>query len=338
MPHRIPIPALLCLGVLLVAACDDDPATPPGDEVSEPLIAGTWTLRFDTDASIDPPLLAVAFSGDADSLTYTAGTTSGTIAPVARHLDLDLHWIEDGCFYVAETSLDVAADHASLTGTFTGTFMIPDKSPGGIFDGTIFGVPGDVVPPLTVDVTPHSLHVPLGASVQMRALVDGWSGNSVDWSLDPATAGSIDTRGIYTAPETTEEDLEVSVIAVSRIDQGARDTASLFIEAPAVTCLDLRGNWNVELQDEGEWEDHVWFIAQLDCAGELADRGHVIDLELEGGHASGRIDFTHTAWEYWIYDLYFEEGELLDGSIIRVYDPDRPETPELHPVRGYLCN
>ncbi len=338
MPAVIRVVFMLCCCVLLLVACDDDPGAPPADEPPAPLIEGDWTLRIDHDGGFEPLHLPGSFSGRGDTLVFAYGQGEACDVPAGRVVEMSFDWWDDGRDVFVDAEFEVAVDRASLTGAFTGGYDF-DKGAATPLAGTCFGVPGDSVPQLEVRISPSWITVPGQAQVQMAATVDGWSGNAVSWRIEPDGAGSINDAGVYQAPWTPPEPPVVSVIAMSRVDAGARDTAQITIEMPPTTCLDLQGEWTVWIYAPGGvgiWATPVWTFIQQDCSATLSDRGNHIDLAVSGGYAFGIIEFIDSDWwEYWEYELYFRETTILSGSNIRKYDLEDPLTPRVHPLRGF---
>ncbi|MBC8424003.1 hypothetical protein H8E07_07750, partial [bacterium] len=143
----------LACAVLPFVACDEDTSAPPSEDPFVPLLDGDWTLRVSPEAFFDPFLVAGSFTATEDSVFFTTplGTYGGDIT--ARQVDLDFQGSADGEIVLLFTSLTVARDGASLTGSFGG---IPRRDgPAGI-PGTLFAEPGVGVPEIRVSISPST--------------------------------------------------------------------------------------------------------------------------------------------------------------------------------------
>jgi len=83
--------------------------------------------------------------------------------------------------------------------------------------------------PIKVTVSPGSATVTSGGTQQFSAQVANTSNTAVTWS---ATAGSINSTGLFTAPTVTT-DTTVTVKAVSTADSSKSATATATVKAPA---------------------------------------------------------------------------------------------------------
>jgi hypothetical protein len=95
--------------------------------------------------------------------------------------------------------------------------------------------------PITVSVTPSSANLypnVAGATnwpaqtTTFSATVDNTSQNGVNWSISPASAGSIDSNGKYTAPATVPNPATVTVTATSTADSSKTGMATVHIQTP----------------------------------------------------------------------------------------------------------
>jgi hypothetical protein len=94
----------------------------------------------------------------------------------------------------------------------------------------------DPPPPVTVTVTPSSAQPFPGASVQFKAVVQNASSAAVNWQVNAitggnATAGTIDSMGLYTAPASLPNPPTVTVTAVLQSDATKSGSASVTIQA-----------------------------------------------------------------------------------------------------------
>jgi hypothetical protein len=88
---------------------------------------------------------------------------------------------------------------------------------------TIAGTPP---PPISVTISPISASVRVGRAVQFKAMVNNTTNQMVTWS---ATAGTISTSGLYTAPSSIPSPNPVTVKAVSAADGTKSATATVKI-------------------------------------------------------------------------------------------------------------
>lgn len=66
-----------------------------------------------------------------------------------------------------------------------------------------------------------------GPTIQFQAEVIGLSDKTVDWSIDPAGAGTIDSTGMYTPPPSGAPGSRIIIKAMSREDVSATDTETI---------------------------------------------------------------------------------------------------------------
>jgi hypothetical protein len=95
--------------------------------------------------------------------------------------------------------------------------------------------PAPTASPVQVSISPAVLTLASGASQQFTALVSNSSNPSVEWS---ASAGTVNSAGLFTAPKTTSS-LQVSVLATSKTDPSKHASASITVSAPVVTSAPL---------------------------------------------------------------------------------------------------
>ncbi len=115
--------------------------------------------------------------------------------------------------YVNATTLK-AVGNLPQAGTFPVTVTQPN--PGSLTSQPV-NIKVTVAPPapVTVSVSPASANSALSATTQFTATVTGASNTPVTWS---ATAGSISSSGLYTAPATMPSSITVTVRATSVAD------------------------------------------------------------------------------------------------------------------------
>ena len=92
---------------------------------------------------------------------------------------------------------------------------------------------GAGAPPIvTVTVSPASVTVDQGSTTQFSAMVTGSSNTSVVWSIDPSTAGSITSSGLFTASNSAGS---ARVIATSRANPSNSGTAFATINSVSIS-------------------------------------------------------------------------------------------------------
>jgi hypothetical protein len=125
----------------------------------------------------------------------------------------------------------------ALAGVFVAALTFSSCSSGIARSGTGTGgsgAGGSGSSAISVDVTPGSASVILGATQQFSATVIGNSNPAVTWSVDgtrggTAAAGTITSAGLYTAPAILPAVPQVSVLAISVGNPAASDGATVNI-------------------------------------------------------------------------------------------------------------
>jgi acyl-CoA hydrolase len=116
--------------------------------------------------------------------------------------------------------------------TVVGTFHVVATS---VVDPTKSASAAVVVtapPAITVTITPPSASVQVGKTLTFQATVTNASNKTVQWTLQEASGGTIDSSGVYTAPATAGT---FHVIATSAADMTASATAAVTVtSAPVV--------------------------------------------------------------------------------------------------------
>lgn len=94
-----------------------------------------------------------------------------------------------------------------------------------------------------VTITTARSVVQANSTLQLRASVSNNANQAVIWTLaDPAGPGSITETGLYAAPVSVDETVEVSVVATSVADPGASGTVPLTVfAAPAIGVRQVGG-------------------------------------------------------------------------------------------------
>ncbi len=126
--------------------------------------------------------------------------------------------------FVSSTSLKA---HGTFPAAGKYSVTVSHPNPGGVVSQPVTVTVG-APPPITVTVSPASANVVLGSTQQFTA------NNPVTWT---ATAGTISSAGLYTAPATMPASATVTVRATSTTDttKYAQATVTLLASAPAVT-------------------------------------------------------------------------------------------------------
>ncbi len=106
-------------------------------------------------------------------------------------------------------------------------------------------------PQITVTVSPASVSVPLGGTLQFTATVGNTSNTAVSWSVNGVTSGNammgtIDGNGLYTAPQNLPSPSSVTIRATSAADASRSGSAALTVTSD-LTVTVMPGAGNVEL-------------------------------------------------------------------------------------------
>jgi len=94
--------------------------------------------------------------------------------------------------------------------------------------------------PITVNVSPATASVILGATQQFTATVTGTSNTGVTWSVNAIaggnqTVGTISASGLYTAPQSLPPTNPVTITATSEVSSTASGSANATLSAPGIT-------------------------------------------------------------------------------------------------------
>src|ERR1700687_1634168 len=102
------------------------------------------------------------------------------------------------------------------------------------------GSPASSPPPATpptllisVTVTPNSVTVVHGATQPFAAMVTGTTNTAVTWSVQEASGGTIDSAGLFTAPQ--QGDGTFHVVATSQANSAAKGIAAVVVPMAQVT-------------------------------------------------------------------------------------------------------
>lgn len=82
----------------------------------------------------------------------------------------------------------------------------------------------------SLQVSPSSTTIARSLSQQMEATLDGTKYSNVTWSVAPPV-GTINSSGLYTAPNTLSRDTQITVKAQSRDDTNKTSTAAILVKA-----------------------------------------------------------------------------------------------------------
>jgi uncharacterized protein YjdB len=130
----------------------------------------------------------------------------GTDPSVTWSLHPTLGTIDDTGLYTAPSSVD-SAKRVVVTAT-----LVADPIRSGSAEVQL-------LPPISVSVTPESATVTAGATRQFNATVVNVPYPTVTWSVSPPGAGTIGRKGLYLAPATIASSQIVTVTATSEDDE-----------------------------------------------------------------------------------------------------------------------
>jgi hypothetical protein len=99
-----------------------------------------------------------------------------------------------------------------------------------------------IAAPVSVTISPASASVITSHQQQFTATVSG--GGAVAWSLAPASGGTIDASGLYTAPSNVPSPASATVTATSVADASKFASATVSIVAPVAVVIN-EGNVTV---------------------------------------------------------------------------------------------
>lgn len=88
-------------------------------------------------------------------------------------------------------------------------------------------------PPIAVSISPTAATLYAGQTQQFMADVSNTSNTAVTWSISPATLGTIDITGLYTAPSTISTQQTVTITATSQANPSASVSAPVTLSPPA---------------------------------------------------------------------------------------------------------
>ena len=175
------------------------------------------------------------------TVSLAAGTTQTFTATVANSANTSVTWslnpavgtITAAGLYTAPATISTAQTvtvtatstaSASAMGTATVSLTVPVKP--------------------SITVSPATVTLNAAATQQFAAAVTNATNTAVTWSISPASAGSISTTGLYTAPAAVTAAQSVTVTATSVADTtvSATATVSLAVQTPDMGTVSSIGD------------------------------------------------------------------------------------------------
>ncbi|MCS6862966.1 MAG: Ig-like domain-containing protein, partial [Abditibacteriales bacterium] len=132
---------------------------------------------------------------------------------------------------------------------------------------------------ISMRLRPDEATVPVGSTVQFRAEVRGTPNQVVHWSVVGKGQGTINERGLYTAPSTITTPAVVTVRAVSDADPAVEATATVRIPEVSVSVSPT--------QTQALAGSTVQLTAKVSNAGRSGVR-----WEVDGGSGNGTVSST----------------------------------------------
>lgn len=180
------------------------------------------------------------------TVTVSMGTTQQFTASVTGATDTSVTWAVSG-----------AAGGNSTVGTISngGLYTPPAVLPSpaavtvtatSVADAKATGSANVTVQkpatPITVQVSPLSVTVPIGTVQQFTATVQGTKMTQVSWSVNDvvggnSTVGTINTSGLYTPPAAVPNPANVTIAATSAADASAKGTSALTVGPKVVVIV-----------------------------------------------------------------------------------------------------
>lgn len=122
--------------------------------------------------------------------------------------------------------------------------------------------PNDPPPEVKITIWPKEVTLFVGSTQQFAAVVTGTNDRTVDWYVNDVlsgdlTVGTIDTSGLYTAPDAVPNPPGVTVKAVSRADSTKWATATVTITGPTDQPLLL---WITYFPAPAGDRGHLWDV------------------------------------------------------------------------------
>jgi Bacterial Ig-like domain (group 2) len=88
-------------------------------------------------------------------------------------------------------------------------------------------------PSISVTVTPNSITLSPGTTQSFTATVTGTTNTAVTWSVQESVGGTIDSTGLYTAPQNSSGTFHV--VATSQANSAAKGMAAVTIQSSQLT-------------------------------------------------------------------------------------------------------
>jgi hypothetical protein len=144
---------------------------------------------------------------------------------------------------------------------------------------------------IAVTISPKNVIVPVGLTAQFTGSVSGTSNQQIDWQVNNvsggnSTVGTIDTKGLYTAPASVPNPTQVMVSAVAKADNKTSDSATVTIVSgtvmtvsPAAVSLPAGASQQFSAAIEGVPTTQVtWQVNHVtggnDVAGRITTQGN----------------------------------------------------------------
>jgi hypothetical protein len=180
------------------------------------------------------------------------------------------------------------------------------------FDGTTNSLALTIRPGVTVAVSPATVTVAPGGTVQFAATVGNASDLRVGWG---ASGGSINQNGLYTAGSTPGT-FAVSVVSVE--DPSASDTATVTIGAAT-----FEGYWVGDYRNCLECEGRAFADARI-FAGATAKEIELVIITQQFGFVFSNVNIRARAQVF---------GSTFAGSVYGIggstWDPSHPLAPKI---------
>ena len=183
-----------------------------GNNFSYAPIAISGQVQANLSAPTSGPLTGILFFGD-----RAACATRGSC----------INQINGGSTAVLNGALYAPRDEIEITGSNASgyTMLVADKIY--INGNSNFGENGSPFDGITVSVSPSAASLFAGQTQQFTAAVNNTDNTAVTWTISPATAGAVNSSGLYTAPSATAAQQTVTVTATSQADNAKIGTATI---------------------------------------------------------------------------------------------------------------
>jgi len=179
------------------------PAPPPAMEISVTPSAATLI------ASQTQQLTALVMGDTGGGVSWTLTPSFGTLSTSGT-----------SAVYTAPSTIEVQQ---------TVTVEVRSNVNPAVFAKALF----TLIPTVAISVSPQSVTVPSGETKQFVASVTGTTNKGVTWSVNPSI-GAINAQGLYTAPATVSQPVQVQIIAKAQADTTKTAKATVTV-APKVT-------------------------------------------------------------------------------------------------------